>query len=264
MLIAQISDLHVRRPGQLYMDLVDSNRMLVNAIHHLHGLDQRPDLVLITGDVVDEGHPEEYEHALALLRTLEVPWTVIPGNHDEREAFRKAFSPHVHWPAEGPLHHVRDEPTLRVVALDVCVPGQHHGGLDETGLAWLARTLALAPDKPTLVLMHHPPFESGIAYLDKYRFVEDQALAAIIQASPQVQAVLCGHVHRAMARRWAGTVVLTCPSTTSEIALQLSPNAKPQSYLGPPACLLHVWQPGSGLVTHTSFIGEAPGPFPFF
>lgn len=67
-----------------------------------------------------------------------------------------------------------------------------------------------------------------------------------------------------MVRRWAGTIVATCPSTTTEIALRLSPEAEPQSYMGPPACLLHLWDPAHGLVSHTSYIGKYAGPYPFF
>ena len=54
------------------------------------------------------------------------------------------------------------------------------------------------------------------------------------------------------------------PDTTTEIALQLRPNAEPRSYVGPPACMLHVWDGVHGLVSHTSYIGEYPGPYPFF
>ena len=81
---------------------------------------------------------------------------------------------------------------------------------------------------------------------------------------PNVRLVLCGHVHRTVVRRWAGTVVVACPSTATEIALQLAPGAVPQSFLGPPACLLHLWNPQQGLVNHVSYTGRYPGPYPFF
>ena len=80
MLIAQLSDVHVRPRGKLYKDVADSNRMLSEAIAHLHGLDRRPDVVLLTGDLVDEGHPDEYSTALELLGELTIPYLVIPGN----------------------------------------------------------------------------------------------------------------------------------------------------------------------------------------
>jgi len=237
--------------------------MLAEAIAHLHGLDRRPDLVLLTGDLVDEGRPEEYAAARDILADLAIPCLVMPGNHDDREQLRAAFADHRYLPAQGALHYCVDDYPVRIVALDSCVAGKHHGAIDAAGLAWLRATLAADTRKPTLVLLHHPPFTSGIPYMDKYRYLDDQALAAVIGAATNVEAVLCGHVHRAMLRRWAGTMVCACPSTTTEIALQLRPDAKPQSWLGPPACMLHLWDAARGLITHVSHIGKFDGPYPF-
>lgn len=263
MLIAQLSDVHVRPRGQLYKGVADSNRMLAAAIDHVHALDRRPDLVVVTGDLVDEGQADEYAMAAELLDTLTIPCVVMPGNHDRREALRAAFPRHAYLPAHGPLHFAIDDHPVRLVALDSSVPGRHHGDVDADGLAWLASTLAADPHRPTIVLMHHPPFVSGIPYMDTYRYVEAEPLEAVVRGFSNVEAILCGHVHRPMARRWAGTIVLTCPSTTTEIALQLDADAAPKSYLGPPACLLHLWDPAHGLVSHTSYIGRFDGPYPF-
>src|SRR5580704_3419281 len=106
MIIAQISDPHVRPIGHLYKDLIDSNRMLVDAVDHLNALKPRPELVLISGDLVDEGHPDEYAALRIILSRLQIPYRVIPGNHDERSAFRRAFSDHLYLPSgEGPLQY---------------------------------------------------------------------------------------------------------------------------------------------------------------
>lgn len=166
-------------------------------------------------------------------------------------------------PSEGPLHYCVDDFPVRIVALDSCPPGKHHGEIAEEGLAWLRSTLDADREKPTLVLMHHPPFISGIPYMDDYRYFDSDGLASVIGGRSNVEAVLCGHVHRSMVRRWAGTVVLACPSTTTQIALRLAPGAEACSYVGPPACLLHLWT-SEGLVTHTSYIGDFEGPYGFF
>jgi 3',5'-cyclic AMP phosphodiesterase CpdA len=262
-LIAQLSDLHVRPAGQLYQGVADSNRMLGEAIVHLHGLDRRPDLVLLTGDLVDQGQPEEYAAARALLSALTIPWLVIPGNHDHRDNFRAAFADHSYLPPAGPLHYCIDDYPVRIIALDSCVPGQHHGSIEPAGLAWLEATLATNRSKPTLVMLHHPPFVCGIPYLDRYRYREPIPLASILEAVGNVEIVVCGHVHRPMLRRWAGTVVCACPSTTTEIALQLRPEAPAQSFIGPRACMLHWWDENHGMITHISQIGEFDGPHPF-
>jgi Icc protein len=263
MLVAQLSDLHVRPKGQLYQGVADSNRMLAAAIAHLHQLDREPDLLLLTGDLVDEGRPDEYDVVRDLLAQTHIPYLVIPGNHDDRENFRNAFSDHPYLPRQGPLHYCIDDYPLRIVALDSTVPGQHHGAIDAVGLKWLQSTLSANPLKPTLVMLHHPPFVCGIPYMDKYRYMDAPALEAIIRSFGNIEVVLCGHVHRPMARRWGGTMVCSCPSTTTEIALQLAVDASPQSYLGPPACMLHLWSEDAGMISHISHIGEFDGPYPF-
>ncbi|MGJ7528332.1 phosphodiesterase [Variovorax sp. GB1P17] len=263
MLIAQISDPHVRPAGQLYQGVADSNRMFDEAIDHLHALDRRPDLVLLTGDLVDEGRLEEYAEVRTRLARLEIPYLVIPGNHDHRENFRATFADHAYLPRTGALHYCIDDHPVRIVALDSCIPGLHHGGVDAEGLAWLQRTLATDRKKPTLLMLHHPPFMSGIPYMDAYRYMDTAPLEAIVRAFDNVERVLCGHVHRTMLRRWAGTVVCSCPSSTTEIALRLAPDAAPTSYKGRPGCMLHLWDEVHGMVSHVSHIGAMEGPYPF-
>jgi Icc protein len=264
MIIAQISDPHVRPIGHLYKDLIDSNRMLVDAVDHLNGLEPRPELVLISGDLVDEGHPDEYAALRIILSRLQIPYWVIPGNHDERSAFRRAFSDHLYLPSgEGPLHYSVETFPVRILALDSTVPGQHHGMIDEVGLEWLARSLAADPTRPTIVMLHHPPIPCGIPYMDIYMCREADGLASVLAKFNNVKRIVCGHVHRSFQQLWANSLVCACPSTTTQIALRLGPNDIPASYREPPACLLHCWQPASGMITHLSYIGKFAGPYPF-
>ncbi|KQT63961.1 MULTISPECIES: phosphodiesterase [unclassified Aureimonas] len=265
MLIAHLSDPHMRPPGELYQGLVDSNAMFEAAVRHLNALDPAPDLVIVTGDIVDHGEPAEYERARSALAAIRQPVLLLPGNHDEREAFRAAFFDHAYLPETGPLHFVvGDKGPVRIVGLDVTVPGDHHGEAGVEACAWLAARLSEEPDRPTLLMLHQPPFEGGIACIDAYNCRDGVRLAAVLLAHPQVERVLCGHVHRFMLARFAGTVLVTAPSTTTAIALRLAPDAEPASYVEPPAFLLHLWREGAGLVTHYVPIGRFPGPMPFF
>ena len=158
---------------------------------------------------------------------------------------------------------VDDRGPVRIVALDVTLPGLHHGAVSDQGAAWLDRTLAAEPSRPTIVMMHQPPFDTGIPYMDLYSCREGQVLASIIARHPQVERVLCGHVHRVMQLRFGGTMLCTAPSTTTTIALRFQPDARPASHVEPPAMLLHHWRQGTGLVTHFVPIGSFPGPYPF-
>ncbi|WP_422035473.1 phosphodiesterase [Reyranella sp.] len=264
MLIAHLSDPHVRPEGVLYQGVVDSNAQFATAIAQVNALDPRPDLLLLTGDLVDHGQGEEYATLSRMLADLDVPLLAIPGNHDEREAFRRAFSGQPWLPAEGPIHYaVGDRGAVRIVALDVTLPGLHHGAVSDEGAAWLDRVLTEEPLRPTIVMMHQPPFATGIPYMDPYDCREGHRFAAVIARHPQVERILCGHVHRVMQMRFGGTVLCTAPSTTTAIALQLRADARPASYIEPPAMLLHHWRVGRGLVSHVVPIGTFPGPYPF-
>jgi Icc protein len=264
MLIAQISDPHLRPKGVLYQDLVDSNAMFAAAVEHLNGLTPQPDVVILSGDLVDYGTAEEYAFARELLAAIRQPLLMIPGNHDEREAMRRAFPDHSYMPAAGPLHFAAsDVGPVRLIGLDVTIPGLHHGDFDEAAAAWLDATLAREPDHPTLVMMHQPPIVSGIPYVDKYNCRGGDRLAELVARYPAVERIVCGHIHRFMQVRFGGTMLCTAPSTTTAIALRLDPDATPASYVEPPALLLHHWTAGTGLITHLVPIGSFRGPLPF-
>jgi len=263
MLIAQLSDPHVRPDGVLYQGVVDSNAQFAAAVAHVNGFDPRPALVLLSGDLVDQGHADEYAMLARLLAQLDVPFLAIPGNHDEREAFRRAFAGASWLPTSGPIHYASACGPLRVVALDVTVPGSHHGVASAESMAWLDETLGAEPARPTILMMHQPPFDTGIPYMDLYSCREGERLAQVLGRHRQVERVVCGHVHRFMQVRFGGTMLCTAPSTTTAIALQLRPDARPASHVEPPAILLHHWSEPAGLVTHFVPVGNFPGPYPF-
>jgi 3',5'-cyclic AMP phosphodiesterase CpdA len=265
MLIAQISDPHLRPPGVLYQGVVDSNAMLVSAIRQINALSPCPDLVILSGDVVDEGMAVEYEHARMILAELKSPLAVIPGNHDDRETFRSCFADHAYIAEGGPLHVVLgNRGHVRIIGLDVTVPGEHHGHMNKAAATWLDGVLAMEPGRPTIIMMHQPPLRSGIPYIDEYRCMDGDRLAEVVSRHGGVKLITCGHIHRFMMSGFGGTVLCTAPSTTTAIALRLEPEALPASFIEPPAFLLHHWTPDGVLVTHLVPIGTFPGPYSFF
>src|SRR5258707_2392799 len=108
MRLAKFPDLHVRPTGERNKDAVDSTRMSADAVDHLNRLDPRPDLVLITGDLVDEGLQAEYESLRALLAKLDLPYLLMAGNHDDRERLARSFTEHAYLPATGAKHYLID------------------------------------------------------------------------------------------------------------------------------------------------------------
>ncbi|MCD5996162.1 phosphodiesterase [Pseudomonas sp. CDFA 602] len=264
MLIAHLSDLHIRPNGVLYQGLVDSNAMCRQAIAHLNAIRPRPDVVVITGDVVDEGLPAEYEMASALLADIEQPLLMIPGNHDDRTRFRAAFAQAGQEHGDGPLHFIASGlGPVRIIGLDITVPGEHHGDMTEAAQTWLDAALAQEPMRPTLIMLHQPPFLSGIPYIDLYACHHADRLVQVVERYPAIERIVCGHIHRSMQLRFGGSLLCTAPSTTTAIALALDEEATEASYIEPPALLLHHWKPDTGLITHWVPIGDFPGPMPF-
>ncbi len=264
MLIAQITDTHVKLPGALAYGRVDTASMLERCVAALGRLDPQPDLIVVTGDLVDLGRAEEYAHLRALLAPLVPPLIVIPGNHDDRAALRAAFADHAYLPAEGFLHFTVDAPyPVRIVGLDTVVPMQGGGALCEERLAWLDAALARQPQRPTVVLMHHPPFVTGIGHMDQLGLAGREAFAEVVARHPQVELVLCGHLHRNIQARVGGRAAMTGPSTAHQVALDLRADAPSRFRMEPPGYLLHWWT-GAGFVSHQACIGEHAGPFPFF
>jgi Icc protein len=258
MLVAQITDTHITPPGTLLYGAVDTAAALEKAVASLARLRPTPDVVLITGDLVDLGEPEEYTHLRALLAPLGMPVLAIPGNHDSREPLRRAFEAEGYFPRDGFLHYAVEHYPLRIVALDTLVPGEPGGALCKDRLRWIDETLAAAPDRPTLVAMHHPPFPTGILPMDRMGLAGSAGFAEIIRRHPQVERICCGHLHRAIDRRFAGTVAGTAPSTAHQTRLDLRPEEPLSFVFEPPGYQLHFWDENTGLVTHTAMIGEWP------
>jgi 3',5'-cyclic AMP phosphodiesterase CpdA len=120
------------------------------------------------------------------------------------------------------------------------------------------------PRRPTVVIMHHPPFTTGIGHMDKIGLADASGLATVIGRHPQVERVLCGHIHRPIQVRFAGTIASTCPSPAHQVALDLDPAALSRFMMEPPGYQLHQWGAAMGVVSHTAFIGEFAGPYPFY
>src|SRR2546422_10702180 len=168
LLACQISDLHVKAPGRLSYRVVNCAAMLARCVAEILRLPQRPDLVLATGDLTDAGRAEEYAHLRELLAPLPMPVYFIPGNHDERGALRAAFPEHAYLRQWDPfVQYAIDDWPLRIVAIDTVIAGEDGGRLDDERLAWLEKTLYLKRDKPTLLIMHHPPFPTLIGHMDR-------------------------------------------------------------------------------------------------
>jgi 3',5'-cyclic AMP phosphodiesterase CpdA len=265
MLIAQISDLHIKPPGMLAYRRVDTAMALSACVAALNALRPRPQLVVISGDLADAATAGEYEHLKRLLAPLELPFVSIPGNHDSRELMRAAL-PQLYAEPSGALNQFCHVGGLDLLLLDSSVAGQPHGELEPATLQWLEATLAGSAD-PALLFLHHPPFQTGIWHMDRQNLANADALAAIVRRHPRVRLIAAGHVHRSVLTSFAGVAATICPAPNHAVDLDLGELREPSFRVEPPAFHLHAWMPADGfghLVTHTVPIGAFDGPHPFF
>jgi 3',5'-cyclic AMP phosphodiesterase CpdA len=258
MLIAQITDCHIVEPGALLQDRVDTAAMLRSAIAHIESLDPTPDVVLATGDLVNDGTPQQYANLVAILDSLSMPVIAIPGNHDDRANMAAAFGL-APIDADQRMDLVVDGLPVRLIGLDTTIPGEHGGSTSPDQMRWLDEQLAAAPHSPTLIFQHHPPFATGIAWMDDVGLAGSELEADVVARHPQVQAIVCGHVHRSVHTTVGGVRASTWPSTGAQVALAL--DGTRYGYVDEPAAIaLHHWSEGQGLVSHLSLVGS-PAPW---
>lgn len=193
---------------------------LRRTIGRLHAMTPRPSVVLATGDLVERGSPHEYRRLRTILNRLEIPYFLVPGNHDDREALRKAFRDHRYLRTfASHASYSFDAWPMRVVALDSTDPFHAGGYLDDERLAWLEAELASHPRRPTILALHHPPFRTGVPGMDAHGFVNADGLGEIVRRNPQVARVVSGHVHTVLMRAWNGTLACTAPSTSPQFVI---------------------------------------------
>ena len=259
MLIAQITDVHLGfeqgDPDEL------NRRRLDRTLAHLAALDPLPDLLLATGDIADAGEdPAAYAAFREAIAGLPFPVYPALGNHDGRSACAAAF-PELPRP-DGFLQYEIDRGPLRILVLDTLEEGRHGGGFCDARARWLEARLGEAPERPTLLVLHHPPVASGLSWMSENPDAAWMArLEAAVSPGRQVVGAIAGHLHRPLVTRWAGTLLAVCPSTAPQVALDLGeidperPDARPMIVEDPPAFALHLWN-GGRLVSHFDTAGE--------
>ncbi|PZN97585.1 MAG: phosphodiesterase [Alphaproteobacteria bacterium] len=260
MLIAQVTDIHL---GFQPDDPAELNRKRFDdVLASLLALDPRPDLLLASGDLTEAGTLSSYRTLKSLCDDL--PFPVLPalGNHDDRTNFCSVFSD-VPLMAGGHVQYCHDAGPLRIVVLDTLEAGRHGGSFDDTRAAWLDAALAASP-KPTIVVLHHPPIETGNGWMTESAdapWVE--LLRATLAPHRHVIRLLSGHLHRAIVTGWGGTTLAVCPSTAPQVALDFRaldadrPDGRDMIVAEGPGFALHYWT-GRDLVTHFGTGGDHP------
>jgi Icc protein len=242
--LVQLSDPHI---GALW-DGVDPAARLEATVAAVRQLRPQPGAVLLSGDLAENATDAEYSRLRELLAPLEAPLCVLPGNHDDRAALRRHFD--LDGAGDEPIQYDREVAGVRLVVMDTKRNGSEGGELGSEGLAWLDSALGSQPDKTTVVAMHHPPLVTGIPPMDAIGLpaADREGLEAVVAVHPQVQLLVGGHVHRAIAGELAGRAVLAAPSTYLQLELDFEATELKFSS-DPPGFAVHLSMDGE-VVSH--------------
>jgi 3',5'-cyclic AMP phosphodiesterase CpdA len=259
--VAHFSDLHVCAPGVEIEPGIDASATARAAVAHVLAMDPLPELVVLTGDLVNNGRPEQYAELRACLEPLVPRLRLLPGNHDDLAVLADTFPevPGLHGPNARFVSDVGagTPEAMRIVGLDSHRAGIDGGRLDAEQLEWLDHVLMEEQDTPTIVFLHHPVVPVGIAFMDAMRLddADADALGDVIERHGQVQRVASGHLHRATTVSWRNTVATTVPSTVHAMDLQLTQRRPPGWRREPGQLAVHVVVAGR-IVSHLAPLAD--------
>lgn len=257
MLIAQITDIHIGFEGS-NPEEYNMRRLRAVLDRLVHG-PNRPDMLIMSGDLTELGDAESYARLAEAVSVCPFPVWPMTGNHDLRQPLLEAFP---HTPSEdGFVHYALDCGELRLILLDTLEEGRHGGGFCAARAAWLDAQLSAEPARPVVIAMHHPPFESGIDWLDSSaREPWIGRFADTIAPHSQVRAIISGHLHRNVHTLWNGVSLTVTTAVAPAVALDLRaidvnrPDGRAMITDELAGYALHRWD-GERLIAHFETVG---------
>lgn len=194
----------------------------------------KPDGLVLTGDVAEDGSAEAYHRAIEYVGDLAPKRAVIPGNHDEPELMSQVFSA-----AGFDQCRVCQWGGWAIALIDSTLANDPAGALSPDQYQVLANAQALG--LPTVVLIHHPPVSVGSPWIDRYALKDPEAFIEALDPAT-VKAVGFGHVHQVYSEHHCGIQFLSAPAS--------SVNAQPEMArftpdpTGPKARWYRLWPDG--------------------
>ena len=216
-LLVQLSDIHLTTSG-IGPHGARTRDNLLAALREAAAAGLRPDVFLLTGDLADAGEGPCYDDLAAILTGAarapgapEASVVYLPGNHDDRDEFRRRLIGGDGAPG-APVNQTHWRDGLRIIALDSTIPGQDGGYLDDQTLRYLRSELATPAPDGTIVALHHPPILSPVGPMARIALRDPGRLRDAIAGS-DVRLVLCGHSHHEAFGMAGATPVWVSPAT---------------------------------------------------
>jgi 3',5'-cyclic-AMP phosphodiesterase len=209
--ILHITDPHLHASREARMRGVNTDDTLVATLAHALASARRPDLVLATGDLVQDETRAGYERFQELLGALGLPVYCLPGNHDDPALMREVL-------AAAPFQFcgTATHGAWSLVMLNSYAKGDDGGLLAAEDLDLLERTLARAASAHYLIALHHQPVPMGSQWLDTVPLRNADEFLTLCDRHPRIRGIVWGHVHQASERERRGVKLLSTPSTCAQ------------------------------------------------
>lgn len=195
--ILQISDTHLTPEGKTSANhqRIDPYLKLNTVFSAIRDMVDKPDMIVLTGDLIHEGDKSDYERLAKLLShqmdNLQIPINVILGNHDRTDEFFEGF---LKQPTREKYYYAVHEPDIDFYFLDSKFHNLEQGYLGEEQLTWLRDNLSDAPDKPAILFLHHPIDGPGIHQM-RYSILQESTELLDVIKDTGVLGVFSGHIH---------------------------------------------------------------------
>jgi 3',5'-cyclic AMP phosphodiesterase CpdA len=194
MRIAHLADFHLPAAADKVVNGVKPHANLLQAVEAVRKQTPAPELIVLGGDLLDNGEHESYQAVADVFGDLQAPVHLVLGNHDSLPGLRKTWQPAK--APDFPGYYSFDFKGLHIVILNSSVAGKEFGRLDERQLLWLSEDLHQSNLKPVLIFLHHPPFDTGISWLDKVKLANVEGFWEIIPPFAQnILGVFSAHLH---------------------------------------------------------------------
>ncbi|MDX1575419.1 MAG: phosphodiesterase [Kiloniellales bacterium] len=258
MKILQVTDTHVVEDGG-HIYGIDPVARLAACVAHINAHHADARFCVLSGDLTNEGTPGAYGVLKGILDRLAVPYHIMIGNHDDRDALLAAF-PKTPRDEAGFVQYALETPAGRLLILDTVEPGTHGGRFCDRRAAWLGARLAETGDDPVYIFMHHPPFPVGLPAMDRIGLDDPGPFAAAVtphRGRVDIRHIFFGHVHRPVSGSWRGIAFSALPSTVHQVALDLEAVAPVPKTREPPAYGVILIEPERTLVHVCPFLDDS-------
>lgn len=208
--IVQITDPHLFKDANGELLGINTQASFSQVLSEIQQQQYDYDLVLATGDLVQDNSDEGYlrfRQDVKALNNKMVFW--IPGNHD----FQPKMFEILKEETVSAKKHILLGDKWQILLLDSQVQGVPHGQLEAEELDWLKLKLQEYPERYSLVVLHHHLLSTGSAWLDQHNLRNANELAEVLAPFKHVKALLYGHIHQQVDSEWLGYQVMATPST---------------------------------------------------